>query len=214
MIGVAIRVLAAVFATLFVARFGVGIAAWRAANKLEQPHYRVLQTLGSGVEIREYDPYVVAEATLQAPKSMTAGTGAGFQACAGYIFGGKNRRGQKFAMTSPVRMSARPNVVKVSFVMARNESLKTLPVPTESSVKLRSIPAHKAAFVRFSGGRPTEKVIERKRHILDAKLTGSQFRQQPDAETLVYGYHDPFITPTFLRRNEVGYFVESAPLRK
>jgi hypothetical protein len=32
----------------------------------------------------------------------------------------------------------------------------------------------------------------------------------PNDETLVYGYHDPFITPNFLRRNEVALVVEGS----
>ena len=31
-----------------------------------------------------------------------------------------------------------------------------------------------------------------------------------DANTLVYGYHDPFITPNFMRRNEVCVRVEDS----
>lgn len=201
------RLLAAAVLTLICARFGVGLAAWNAANRLEQPTYRVLESLGSGVEIREYAPYVVAEATIRGPPSSSAG--AGFKACAGYIFGGKNRRGQTFSMTSPVRTISSSESVRVSFVMAKNESVRTLPVPTNTDVKLRNVPSHTAAFVKFSGGRPTDRIIQRKQQILDAKLSASSlnYRRKPNSDVLVYGYHDPFITPKFLRRNEVGYFL-------
>ena len=33
-------------------------------------------------------------------------------------------------------------------------------------------------------------------------------------ETLVYGYHDPFMTPNFLRRNEVGVYVDGRSVRE
>ena len=40
---------------------GVGVFAWRTANALERPAYTVLQKLGSGVELRRYEPYVIDE---------------------------------------------------------------------------------------------------------------------------------------------------------
>merc|ERR1712216_195728 len=94
---------------------------------------------------------------------MSKATGNGFRACTGYIFGGKNRvRGvfakgsRSMSMTAPVRMETSDKETKVSFVMARNESLSTLPTPTDAIVKLRQIPAHVAAFVTFSGKPPSE----------------------------------------------------------
>lgn len=186
----------------------MGLVAWRAANRLEQPSYEVVAKLGRGVEVRSYAPYVVAEATVKRP--MMTGSGDGFRACAGYIFGRKNKQGRTFAMTAPVRVVPEAESVKVSFVMARNESLKTLPVPTDSAVRLRSVPAHVAAFIRFSGGRPTDAVVDAKRRILESKLAPTPFHAKRNAPSLVYGYHDPFITPSFLRRNEVGVFVDSS----
>ncbi|KAJ8600967.1 hypothetical protein CTAYLR_006334 [Chrysophaeum taylorii] len=206
------KVLSAILASLVTVRITSGLVAYNAANKLERPKYEVLERLGGGVEVRRYESYVVAEATMSPEgSSMRAASGNGFRACAGYIFGKKNRQQRTFAMTAPVRMTSRAEAVKVSFVMARNESLRTLPVPTDANVKLKAIPAHVAAFARFSGRPPRESVVERKRRLVETKLGTSRFRPLRDADTLVYGYHDPFLTPNLLRRNEVGFFVDPKP---
>ena len=47
-------------------RLGLGLYAWRAANVLEKPAYSVLQRLPGGVEIRKYEPYLIAETTIPA----------------------------------------------------------------------------------------------------------------------------------------------------
>mmetsp|Transcript_24793 Transcript_24793/g.98438 ORF Transcript_24793/g.98438 Transcript_24793/m.98438 type:complete len:230 (+) Transcript_24793:94-783(+) len=216
------RIGVALLAAVVAFRYGVGIAAWRAANRLEKPSYDVLARIGPRMEVRAYAPYVVAEATMRGGESsMAALTGDGFRKCAGYIFGKRNTdratgASRGMAMTAPVRIAQRDDAttrrdgstVKVSFVMARNESLRTLPVPTDADVRLRQVPAHTAAFVAFAGGRPSETLVARKRAALDHAVKKHGFRPVRNAETLTYGYHDPFITPKFLRKNEVGCFIE------
>ena len=187
------RVLIGVLATGVTLRYGVGLFAWRAANRLEKPDYEVIEKLGRRMEVRAYGPYVIAEASIKTP-SMTKGGGLGFRACAAYLFGKENRdrssrEARPMAMTAPVRMVDDANTIKVSFVMAKNESLKTLPVPTNSTVQLKQIPAHTAAFVTFNGKRPSDALVATKRQILDTSLKRSgRFRPQRNAPTLVYGF--------------------------
>mmetsp|Transcript_15629 Transcript_15629/g.51145 ORF Transcript_15629/g.51145 Transcript_15629/m.51145 type:complete len:218 (-) Transcript_15629:226-879(-) len=211
-LSVLVRVAVSAALALVTLRYGVGLYAWQAANRLEKPQYETLKRLGR-TEVRRYAPYIVAEATIKAP-TMSGGGSSGFRACAAYLFGSKNKdrataTARPMAMTAPVRMVSEKDEVKVSFVMARNESLRSLPIPTDSTVRLKHVPAHTAAFVRFPGGRPTETLVAKKRHALDKTILRLGFRpakHQP--ATLVYGYHDPFITPNFLRKNEVGVYVE------
>lgn len=54
-------------------RLGIGIFAFRAANALERPNYQVLRRLPGGVELRRYEPYVIAETTVEAPTMREAG---------------------------------------------------------------------------------------------------------------------------------------------
>ena len=53
--------------------------------------------------------------------------------------------------------------------------------------------------------------MERERERLEAAMRDAQLQAAPGeegAETLVYGYHDPFMTPNFLRKNEVALRVK------
>ena len=212
------RILVGLASTLVTLRYSLGLYAWQLSNKLEKPKYATLLQLPGGVEIRQYEPYTIAEATFPRGTAMKKATGNGFRACAGYIFGRKNRVGGLFArkssrtmaMTAPVRMvttAEEQAVTKVSFVMASNETVRSLPTPTDANVKIRSVPGHTAAFVRFSGPPPSEELIAKSRARVEAALASSAYEPVHSSETLTYGYHDPFATPNLLRRNEVGVYV-------
>ncbi len=124
------------------------------------------------------------------------------------------------AMTSPVRTSVKHTApgdaalqeVKLSFVMASNYTLKNLPAPEDGDVKLRTVPAHYMAVVAFSGKPPDDTTVQKKRALVVNEIAGASaaigVTVRSDSETLVYGYHDPFITPSFLRKNEVGVMVD------
>lgn len=208
-------------------RYTGGLYAWVTENRLEQPAYTVVRRLQNGVEVRRYEPYNVAEATMKA--SYKEATTNGFRLCAGYLFGKNTPRksggglflrrpdatpgnapGEKMEMTAPVRQKLLPargaRTVKVSFVMSKKRTLGSLPIPRDAKVQLRVVPAHYAAFVRFNGPPPSDATIAKKEAVVREALaaSGGAVRAAPSAETLVYGYHDPFLVPNLLRRNEVG----------
>jgi len=261
-------------------RYSAGIYAWRQTELLERPKYQVLQQLSNGVELRRYEPYLIAETTIAGQSGFKQPTSQGFRVCAGYIFG-KNRgmrkpktvasrfwgeknveaekmamtapvrvegavenestnEGEKMAMTAPVRVqgnakdessvssnSSKNGSTKVSFVIGSKYNLKNVPRPLDSkSIKLREVPAHTLAVRQFNGPPPSEKRIRKERQIIDQALAKADVvidessvqqlalkqkqKKGDDDTTLVYGYHDPFITPNFLRRNEVAVVVEGA----
>lgn len=78
-----LQVLLTLAASLLTLRFGVGLAAWRAANNLEKPSYTVLKRLPmsppsrGNIEVRKYDQYLIAETTVEESSMRRAG-GAGF----------------------------------------------------------------------------------------------------------------------------------------
>jgi len=209
-------------------RYGAGLYFWRMTEKLERPNYEIVQKLTHGVELRRYEPYLIAETTVDG-RGFREPTSQGFRACAGYIFGkNKARRkgntaekmamtapvrvesqivSEKMAMTAPVRVAGSKKNTKVSFVIGSNYSLKTVPRPTDKNVKLRQVPGHTLAVRRFSGPPPKDDRVERERQILDQSLNQANMKAKND-DTLVYGYHDPFLTPNLLRRNEVAVLVE------
>ncbi len=109
------------------------------AMALEQPDYTVIET-SDGFEIRHYEPYIVAEVTVDG--SMRQSGNSAFRILAGYIFG-NNRSNTEMNMTAPVetqevgeRMNMTAPVESVStgegeyiysFVMERRYTMETLP---------------------------------------------------------------------------------------
>lgn len=185
------------------------------AMAIEEPKHQVVRKLGA-VEVREYSPYVVAEVLIDA-EAEVAGNAA-FPILAGYIFG-KNRGRQKFAMTSPVTQSAAPTKMAmtapvtqsaaaggqlVQFVLPRGVTLASAPEPLDARVKLREVPAHQVAVIRYSGfwsdANYNEHLAELRQKLQDAKVKWS-------GEPVYARYDAPFI-PWFLRRNEIWLTVE------
>lgn len=114
---------------------------------------------------------------------------------------------------------------RVSFVIGSNYTLQNAPIPLESDkVKIRQVPAHTLAVKTFSGPPPTDERVRAERRKLLAALQDANIDLPPtlsssddrnsnklkNEDTLVYGYHDPFITPNFLRRNEVAVVLEGS----
>mmetsp|Transcript_30204 Transcript_30204/g.73513 ORF Transcript_30204/g.73513 Transcript_30204/m.73513 type:complete len:254 (+) Transcript_30204:121-882(+) len=201
---------------IFTLRAGFGILAWRSAEKLEKPSYKVIGKQ-DGVELRSYSPYVIAEVVSNG-NTMKKANSAGFRKIAGYIFG-KNRERTgffkkagpcKMKMTAPVRTElAEKNTRKkysLSFVMSDKYPLSKLPIPDDKSVKLRKIPAHFMAVKSFSGPPPDENTVAKFRADIMKVLNDNGISHSflSNDKTFLYQYHDPFATPNFLRKNEVG----------
>lgn len=92
-----------IFLGLIGAAVAAGIAQNEAVSKVEQPKYDVIENYGA-IEIRQYEPTVVAEVEIAGDQKEALETG--FRVLAGYIFG-KNQSNQtystqKIAMTAPV----------------------------------------------------------------------------------------------------------------
>lgn len=69
------------------------------------------------------------------------------------------------------------------------------------------------AATSFSGPPPSDEKISQKREDLVRTLEKEGIRVKGKDETMVYGYHDPDITPNFLRKNEVAVMVDGASVR-
>lgn len=167
------------------------------AMALEEPVFEVLAEFGN-VEIRRYEPYIVAEVDVPDGNS-------GFRALAGYIFG-DNDQGEKMRMTAPVesRASADPDLSTYSFVMERKYSLATLPRPENTGIRLLERPERVVAVRRFSG-RWTDRNFRRHLDELLQDLENAGIKTSGGPEQA--RYNSPF-TPSFLRRNEVIIPVE------
>lgn len=228
-----VRVVVSSLVLLVALRYAAGLAAWNAANRLERPLYSVIRRLPGGVEVRRYEPYLIAETEVAVTDKEGGGGfrgagGDGFRVCAGYIFGknkGKDMEAEKMAMTSPVRASgcgvgglpAPKSKVAVSFVVSSKYSLSTAPKPLDRGVRVKKVPSHVLAAKKFSGPPPKDERVEKERAKIVKALEAANLRvggkrARDGGETLVYGYHDPVITPNLLRKNEVAVMVDESSL--
>ena len=186
------------------------------AAAVEEPRHEVVRTLDERVELRRYAPYVVAEVELDADASE-AGNRA-FPILAGYIFG-KNKGERKLEMTAPVTQTAAPmkmamtapvtqsatrSGTRVQFVLPASVTLATAPEPLDPRVKIREVPAHRVAAVRFSGFW-SEDNYQRHLNQLTTGLqaAGLRWKREP-----VYSRYDAPWTPWFMRRNEIWLALE------
>ncbi len=164
------------------------------ATAIEEPAYELVASWdNSGVEIRYYEPKVLAMT------NMAAGESSGFRVLAGYIFGG-NAAEQEIEMTAPVqRTMPADNGGEMAFVMPAKFGLQDLPAPDDQRVRFVEEPAYHAAVIRFSG-RMTEEKVDEQWQLL------SEFLAEKGIETLgpptLNQYNPPWTLP-FMRRNEI-----------
>lgn len=194
-----------VLSALAAAVLGVGTVAY------DTPRYRVVETLGA-IEIREYEPYLVAETIVEG--NVESAGNQGFRVLAKYIFGDNRGRrtlavtasanqeeaeGMKIAMTAPVTQEKAGDRFKIQFMMPSEYSLEELPEPNDSRVSIREVPAHRAAAVRYSG------TWSKRNYQKNLELLRSALREagyEPVGEPIWARYDAPF-TLWFLRRNEI-----------
>jgi len=184
-------------------------------GKTPEPSWKSVKIDGN-IEIRSYDPMIVAEATTTGERS--AAINDGFRILAGYIFGGNagqqsiemtapvtqqsgTSEGQKIAMTAPVTQEAGENQTewKVRFIMPAQYTLSSLPRPNDDRIKFIEIPAHKVAVIRFSGFNTDNNLATHKAALI---RWANDNNINMDGEP-VYAFYNPPWTPPFMKRNEV-----------
>ena len=179
---------------------------------IEEPSYSVISK-SENYEIRKYGPIIVAETKVDADFE-NAGNQA-FRILAGYIFGG-NKSKTKIAMTAPVNqtstavsekieMTAPVSMGKssvgflVQFTMPKQYTLETLPIPNDSRVEIRQIPARLVAVFAYSGSWSEARYLK--------KLAEFQTELKKNVvhiigEPVLSRFNSPFQL-WFLRRNEI-----------
>jgi hypothetical protein len=166
----------------------------------EQP-YTVIRDYDT-FELRHYPDYVLVQVRVQGD-FMRAGSVA-FGPLISYI-SGNNARGQKIAMTAPVlqETSADENHT-VSFVLPEGMSIDSVPVPSNSRVTRKAVPAHNAAVMKFGGGWNSSRFQANATELLrDVSAKGLTAAGEP-----YFARFDPPWKPWFLKRNEVLVAVE------
>ena len=159
---------------------------------IEEPKYELVAEYGDSIEIRHYEPQIVAAT------AMTSGQNSGFRVLAGYIFGG-NEREEKIAMTAPVTTSMGSDGAEMQFMMPSEYSLDKLPKPEDKRVAFKELPAYTAAVIRFSG-RARADMAEQYWSELQTFLADSEW--QINGRPTLNQYNPPWI-PGYFRRNEI-----------
>lgn len=191
------------------------------AMAYEEPKYTViLQT--DKYEIREYEPYLVAETTVQGDFENSGNRA--FRILAGYIFG-NNQSSLKMEMTAPVTREEKtassvkmnmtapvlrqlvdtqvdeetPSEFVYHFVMESKYTMDSLPIPNDPRVRLKEVPGETVAVKRYSGRWSASNYEKHKQQLLNA-LDADQITIIGEPKSAAY--NGPF-TPPFLRRNEI-----------
>lgn len=169
-------------------------------NGYETPSYRILRA-GDGVELREYEPHLVAEVTVRGDRDRAVNRG--FRELAGYIFGG-NASGTKVAMTSPVtQMAAQGDAWTIRFMMPTAYDKGSLPAPNSDAIRFVEAPAERHVVLTFSG-RWQDEALDR--HEADLRAVAAKMGLNLTGAPIYHFYDDPFTLP-WNRRNEVAFVV-------
>lgn len=180
-----------------------------AVMAIEEAAYEVVLADGD-VEVRDYEPSIVAE-TIVEEDFEDAGNRA-FRKLFRYIDGDNVKReeiamtapvsqvrSEKIAMTSPVAQQAAEGGWAVSFMMPSSYTMETIPQPKDDSVKIRPIPAYRAAVIRYSGFW-SEKKYQEHLEKLNGWIDSNGFERLGDP---VWARYDAPFKPWFMRRNEI-----------
>ncbi|KAJ1381173.1 SOUL heme-binding protein [Sesbania bispinosa] len=199
--------------------------ALMAVPDLETVKFKVLSRRDQ-YEIREVEPYVVAETTMPGKSGFDfSGSSQSFNVLAEYLFG-KNTTKEKMEMTTPVftsksqsdgvKMDMTTPVLttkmeyqdkwKMSFVMPSKYG-SNLPLPKDSSVRIKEMPRKIVAVVAFSGFVNDEEVNQRELKLREALKSDRQFKIKEGTSVEIAQYNPPFTLP-FQRRNEIALEVE------
>ena len=187
--------------------------------KTPEPSWVSLRKDGD-IEIRSYDPMILAEVTKKGERYDAIN--AGFRTLAPYIFGEnqgnkkmvmtapvteqqipQENEGQKLAMTAPVTQQPTDTdgEWKVSFVMQSEYTLDTLPIPNDKQIKFVNIPSHQKAVIRFTGFNTDKNLKEHHDKIVNWMIKNKiKASGKP-----VYAFYNPPWTPFFLKRNEIMF---------
>lgn len=179
----------------------------------EAPPYAVVWQSGPA-ELRDYAAYLVAEVSVQGERDSALGRG--FSLLAAYIFGGNTASAQvamtapvaqtqpeSIAMTVPVTQTGAEGRWTVSFMMPRQYTLATLPVPDSKAIRFVAVAADRQIVLTFSG-RATDSALQMQEAALRAIAAAQGLRLT--AGPFYYFYDDPFTLP-WNRRNEVAFRV-------
>lgn len=197
--------------------------SWLPVRNIEEPKYMVLKT-ADDYEIRQYEPYILAETTITGVKDRQDAVSRGFSIVAGYIFGDNTSKAniamtvlvntsqatsEKIAMTVPVNTAVGEGngTYQISFVMPSKYTLKTLPEPNDSRVNLIEMPARSVAVRQFSWSNTESNFQKQETALLEAL---NRDGVTTVGSITIARYNTPWTIP-FMLRSEIQIEVEQLP---
>ncbi len=172
------------------------IAGVWASMSTEQLNYDVIEELGDGVELRQYQ-----NSTFISAKAKDSNSG--FRILSGYIFG-NNKEDIKISMTAPVISQQEEDMLQMSFVLPSDYDSDNAPLPVDESISIHEVASRKLLVVTFSGFVSNSK-IESRTVILEEKIQKNNINKKGDF--FIMRYDPPWVLPMF-RRNELAVEVE------
>lgn len=178
----------------------------------ETPKF-ILKKKHQTYEIRQYGPIIVAETELD-------DQGMAFRRLAGYIgvtSAPQNKANNKIAMTAPVITETAPSNQRIamtapvitetkdskqmmSFTLPSKFSMENTPVPIDSKVRIRQMPAQTRAVMTFAGSWDMTNCGPKVKELI-AAVKKDGYLCQPETWKLLR-YNPPFSFP-WMRTNEV-----------
>jgi hypothetical protein len=169
--------------------------AW-VSMSTEQLNYDVIEELGDGVELRQYQ-----NSTFISAKAKDSNSG--FRILSGYIFG-NNKDDVKIAMTAPVISQQGKDMLNMSFVLPSDYDSDNAPMPVDENISIHEVASRKLLVVGFSGF-VTDSKIESRTRTLEEKIQKNNINKMGDF--FLMRYNPPWVLPMF-RRNELAIEVE------
>ena len=185
------------------------VAIGQIMSDVETPDYEVIKSQ-SNIEIRRYEPMIIAEVQMDGQRKDVIGDG--FRLLADYIFGNnvvkrdiamtapvQQQKSTKIAMTAPVQQQHKGDAWQISFVMPSEHNMDTLPQPVNNRVTLRKIPVKQFVVIIFSGMNSDKNVEKHEDKLMEyiqsnnLSVTGSP----------KYAFYNPPWTLPPMRRNEI-----------
>lgn len=180
------------------------------AHAIEEPVFQIVQKYDA-FEIRDYQPYVVAEVVVPGPAEEAGNQG--FRILAAYIFG-KNKGERNIEMTAPVTQTPVPARLEmtapvtqsatdagfaIQFKMPASYTLESLPEPLDARIKFKVLPGGRFAVIRYSGSW-SESNYSTHLERLNAGVAAAGLTTT--GAPIYSRYNAPFV-PWFMRRNEI-----------
>ena len=181
-------------------------------SNVENPIYTIVDKNIESIEIRRYEPMLIAE--VEIPGARKEAIKDGFRILADYIFGNNkikphntkydNQEVTKIPMTAPVQQQWIDNSWLISFIMPAEYDIDSLPEPVNKDIKIKKIESKDFVVIRFAGFGSDSNIEKHKIILLDyIKDNNIKYHGSPK-----YAFYNPPWTLPIMRRNEVMFEIE------